>query len=563
MADKPSPPAALQYEVRRGAYYDSVILMQLQRGLTALASVQDAGVVMATPANKDLLKESGLLPESVQAGPDDLLIVVRADHDRAAREAMAQVDTLLERRRIAVDQEFTPKSLDSAARMAPEADWVLISVPGRYAAQVARQALDLGRHVFLYTDNVALEDEIALKRRAWSSGRLVMGPDCGTAIVHGVGLGFANRVRRGDVGMAAASGTGLQAVASRVHGLGGGISQAFGTGSHDLSAEVGAVTTLQALSHLAQDAATRVIVLLSKPPHPEVAGRVLSAARSCGKPVVVYFLGQPPPARRLGNLQFASSLAEAASLALEASPAVQPRAVTAHTPAGRGRFVRGLFSGGTLATETLQALQVLLHPLYSNVPLRESQRLTDPLHSQAHSLLDLGDDQFTVGRLHPMIDNDLRLRRLRQEAEDAEAGVIILDLVLGMGAHHDPASELAPALAEVRRRRPDLAVGVLLVGTDEDPQDLDRQRRVLSEAGAEVFDTTSDLAEFAATHASAPIDLPPSLARLDPPLRAINVGLQSFFESLQAQGAEAIHVDWRPPAGGDEALMAILARMGA
>ncbi|MGH2607358.1 MAG: acyl-CoA synthetase FdrA, partial [Anaerolineales bacterium] len=389
-----------------------------------------------------------------------------------------------------------------------------------------------------------------------------MGPDCGTAIVHGVGLGFANRVRRGDVGVVAASGTGLQAVASRVHGLGGGISQAFGTGSHDLSAEVGGITTLQALSHLAHDAATRVIVLLSKPPHPEVAGRVLSAARSSGKPVVVYFLGHPPPARRLGNLHFASSLAEAASLPLEVSPHAEPMPA-ALAPAAGPRFVRGLFSGGTLATEALQALQVLLHPLYSNVPLRESQRLADALHSQAHTLLDLGDDQFTVGRLHPMIDNDLRLRRLRQEADDSEAGVILLDLVLGMGAHADPASELAPALAEVRLRRPDLAVGVLLIGTDEDPQDFDRQHRLLSEAGAEVFTTTSDLAEFAVSRASAPVEAAPPLARLEPPLRAINVGLQTFFESLQAQGADAIHVDWRPPAGGDEALMAILARMGA
>lgn len=563
MAHNAAPSPSLQYEVRRGSYYDSVVLMQLQRGLLELPSVQDAGVVMATPANKDLLNESGLLPAAIQAGPDDLLIVVKADHEGAARQAIAQVDSLLRRRRVAVDQAFTPKSLESAARIAPEADWVLISVPGRYAAQVARQALDLGRHVFLYSDNVAREDEIALKGRARSSGRLVMGPDCGTAIIHGVGLGFANRVRRGDVGIVAASGTGLQAVASTVHGLGGGISQAFGTGSHDLSAEVGAITSLQALSHLAQDAATRVIVLLSKPPHPEVAGRVLTAARSSGKPVVVYFLGHPPPARHLGDLHFASSLAEAASLALEAWPKEERGSEAPPPPDGRGRFVRGLFSGGTLATEALQALQVLLHPLYSNVPLRESQRLADPLHSQAHTLLDLGDDQFTVGRLHPMIDNDLRLRRLRQEADDSEAGVLLLDLVLGMGAHPDPASELAPALANIRRRRPDLAVGVLIVGTDEDPQDLHRQRRLLSEAGAEVFSTTSDLVMFAAARAADPVEAPPALARLDPPLRAINVGLQTFFESLQAQGAEAIHVDWRPPAGGDEALAAILSRMGA
>jgi FdrA protein len=312
------------------------------------------------------------------------------------------------------------------------------------------------------------------------------------------------------------------------------------------------------LEFLAQDPATRVISLVSKPPDPDVAARILAAAQATQKPVVIYLLGFAPPGRRLGRLCFASSLADAASLAMDP--------LSGSSDVGKASIhsgdIRGLFSGGTLAAEVLQGLQALVHPIFSNAPLRETQRMVDPLHSRGHTLLDLGDDQFTVGRLHPMLDNDLRIRRLRQEAADPATGTLLLDVVLGVGSHPDPTAELAPAIADCLRLRPAIAVGVLLVGTDEDPQGLDRQRDQLTSAGCAVFETASDLVEFAAGRAA-----PPSLpsgppVRIVPPLRAINVGLSSFFESLQDQGAAAVHVDWRPPAGGDEALMEILARMG-
>src|SRR5579859_4832467 len=293
--------------------------MQLQRSLARLPGVEDAGVVMATPANCELLDQSGLFSASAKpAGPNDLLIVVRAASDDAAAQALDEVDHLLARRRSAASPEFQPKSLETAVKQLPEAGWVLVSVPGRFAAGVARQALDLDRHVFLYSDNVSLEDEIALKRAALAKGLLVMGPDCGTAIIGGVGLGFANRVRRGRIGLVGASGTGLQAVTSHIHTLGAGISQAIGTGGRDLKREVGAITSRQALDLLARDPGTDVIVLVSKPPAPEVATQLLAAARATGKPVVVDFIGYPPPGRELAGLKFASTLDEAAHLAVAA-----------------------------------------------------------------------------------------------------------------------------------------------------------------------------------------------------------------------------------------------------
>jgi len=552
----------VQYQVRQGAYYDSLVLMQLQHSLLGLLGVHDAGVVMATPANRGLLSANELLLDSVVAGPDDLLIVVKAESEYAANDALARVDALLARRRSNEGQDYRPRSLGSAASQLPEAAWVLVSVPGRYATAVAREALDLGRHVFLYSDNVSLEDEVALKQIARAKGLLAMGPDCGTAIINGVGLGFANRVRRGGIGLVGASGTGLQAVTSHIHALGAGVSQAIGTGGRDLSSEVGAITAHQALGVLARDPQTRVIVLVSKPPSPEVIPPLLAAARSTGKPVVVDFIGYPLPGRQLGSLHFATTLDEAAetavhelSLASERVTAVQKRV---------SRYLRGLFSGGTLAYETMLGLQATLFPLYSNVPITEAQTLNDPLHSEAHTILDLGADEFTVGRLHPMLDNDLRIRRLRQEAADPDVGLILLDVVLGEGAHPDPAGELAPVIHEILVK-PDLEIVVIMIGTQDDPQNLAAQSERLSDAGALVFlNVTEAVAHIDRRFADPRSDGCPPVA-LDHfgqlPLAAINVGLESFYDSLVVQGARAIQVDWHPPAGGNQKLVALLAKM--
>jgi FdrA protein len=558
----------IQSETRSGAYYDSAVLMQLQRGLLTLPGVLDAGAVMGTPANLELLEQSGLLTEEAKgAGANDLLIAVRAETESAAREALGQVDALLARRRSAAvaTQEFQPKSLETAVRQLPEAQWVLVSVPGRYAAGVAREALHLNRHVFLYSDNVSLADEIELKKTAQAKGLLVMGPDCGTAIINGIGLGFANRVRRGPIGLVGASGTGLQAVTSRIHLLGSGVSQAIGTGGRDLKSEVGALTAHQALDVLARDPATEVIVLISKPPAPGVAMKLLAAAQATGKPVVVDFIGHLPPARRVGHLLFASSLSEAADLAVEAvdlSKMSGWMARVSQAPISK-LYLRGLFSGGTLAYEALLGLQSVLAPLFSNVLVGEAQSLPDPLKSQAHTIVDLGDDVFMVGRLHPMIDNDLRLRRLRQEAADPEVGLILLDVVLGEGAHPDPASELAPAIAEAKRNR-DLEVVVILIGTDEDPQNFGSQAERLAAAGAQVIASVTEAIDYVAQRMNQPPrgeGVSVALETLSKPLAAINVGLESFYDSLVGQGAQAVHVDWRPPAGGNEKLAAILAKM--
>lgn len=553
----------VKWNVRAGAYYDSVVLMQLQRGLLEMNGVLDAGVVMATQANRDLLATNNLLPADISANPDDLLIVVKADDDNSATEAIGKVDELLARRKSSsVSEDFRPRSLSAAVKQLPEANWALISVPGRYAAGVAREALELGKHVFLYSDNVSLEDEIALKKTAREKGLLVMGPDCGTAIINGIGLGFANRVRRGSIGVVGASGTGTQAVTAQIHNLGAGISHAIGTGGRDLKSDVGAITAHQALDVLARDPDTKVIALISKPPSPDVATQLISAAQSTGKPVVIYFIGYPAPARKIGNLHFAVSLSEAAEIAvgeLENQRILQ---------SSNSRFLRGLFSGGTLAYETMVGLQASLSPLYSNSPITNSQNLDDPLHSHAHTIIDLGDEFFMVGRLHPMIDNDLRIRRMKQEAADADVGMILFDVVLGEGSHLNPTGELVPVIKEIREKRigelGELEFVAIVIGTDEDPQNLQSQVSQLEDAGVKVFRTASEAVEYISlkfSHREANQFPPVDLEQLKQPLAGINVGLESFYESLISQGAQAVHVEWKPPAGGNERLASLLAKM--
>lgn len=549
-----------KHDVRRGAYYDSVVLMQLQRGLIGLPGMIDAGVVMATPANCELLRANQLLPDSLAAGPDDLLIVVKAKDDSSASEAMNQVESLLVQRRSSISQDFRPRSLSNAAKQLPDANWVLISVPGRYAAGVAREALELNKHVFLYSDNVSIEDEIALKKTAREKGLLVMGPDCGTAIINGIGLGFANRVRRGPIGLVGASGTGLQAVTAHIHNLGGGISHAIGTGGRDLKSEVGAITAHQALDLLARDEETKVIVLISKPPSSEVATKLLSAAQSTGKPVIVDFIGYPPPGRKVGNLYFAASLSEAAELAVKSNWEL----VNNNELPITNYYLRGLFSGGTLAYEAMLGLQATLSPLYSNAPITNHQLLKDPLHSECHTIIDLGDEFFMVGRLHPMIDNDLRIRRMKQEAADPKVGMILFDIVLGEGSHPDPASELGPVIKEIREQRLETEFVAIVIGTDDDPQDLPSQVTQLRDAGVTVFRTATEAVEHVSLRFGADRKTeftPTDLDQLKRALAAINVGLESFYESLTSQGAQAVHVDWRPPAGGNEKLAALLQRM--
>lgn len=568
----------IKAEIRSGTYYDSAVLMQLQRSVAQLAGVQDAGVVMGTEENKEILAHIDLVsPEITAAKPDDMVIVVRADDEAAAKEALSQVDELLTRKKSSADQDYRPKSLEAAADMLPDASWVLISVAGRFAAGVARKALALGKHVFLFSDNVSVDEEIALKKEAADKGLLVMGPDCGTAMISGIGLGFANKIRKGPIGVVAAAGTGLQQVTTRIHQLGSGITHGIGTGGRDLKDAIGAATFLMALDVLARDPGTKVITLVSKPPAPKVAEKVIRKARQINKPVVINFIARKPTSRREGNLWFATGMDDAAELSVQLALKPPKLDTQANLPTDKftkgQRYFRGLFSGGTLAYEAQFLLEGYVGRVWANAPINKENKLNDSLVSEENCIVDLGEDEFTVGRLHPMMDNEMRIRRLLEEAKDPQVAVIMLDVVIGYGSHPDPASELAPAIAKAKQLAAQegryLEVVAVATGTDQDPQNLDKQIDQLKAVGTWVSSSNEEVVAYAGSilrELNQPKEeettfKPVDLTTLTKELQAINVGLESFAENLVAQETPVVHVEWRPPAGGNEKLATILERM--
>ena len=495
-------------------YRDSVALMQLSASLKEVAGVEEASAIMATAGNIALLAEVGLVDAALAPRPSDLLVVVRAKNEAAANAAVAKVEAALQAKAPAtsaggVVEQAPPRSIAMAAAATSGANLALISVPGEYAAAEAEKALAAGLNVMLFSDNVAVADEVALKRAATKRKLLVMGPDCGTAIIDGVPLAFANRVRRGAIGCVAASGTGLQQVTSLVDRLGAGVSQAIGTGGRDLKEEVGGLTMLAGLAALAADRETKVIVLISKPPAAGVAAAVLAAAAKAKKPVVVCFVGATPAKLAAKNLHAVRTLEDAARTAVAlargakpARPAGPPRIVGAPRFVPGQRFVRGLFSGGTFCYEASLLLGEALGQVWSNAPVRDEDELDDPFKSRGHTVIDLGDDVFTRGRPHPMIDHRLRNERMVREARDPEVAVILFDVVLGYGSHPDPAAEMAPAIAAARaaaaKRKRRIAFVGSVCGTEADPQGLARQEAALAKAGVILGSSNAEAVRIAA-----------------------------------------------------------------
>jgi FdrA protein len=509
--------------VEKNSYYDSVFLMLISSELKKIPGVTEAVVSMATEVNTELLGGIGFSsPELRGAGANDLVIAVEADEAAVVDQAFRLARELFGRRKSRRESEeaYRPVGLDGALKMAPEANLLIVSVPGRYAAREAGRALEKGLHVMLFSDNVSLEEEIALKRSARAKGLLLMGPDCGTAIINGKPLGFANVVRRGGIGLVAASGTGLQEVTCCIDRLGQGISQAVGIGGRDLSVQVGGTMMLMGIEALKNDPRTEVIVLISKPPAEEVAGKVIARLQEADKPCVAHFIGmeggRSPTGATGTGVQYAGSLEEAAEMAAALlaggpyrsgvfAPSEEEMNRLAEREAagfsGRQRYLRGLFTGGTLADEALILFQREVGGIYSNNQTVPQLLLPDPQRSLRHSIVDLGDDLFTRGRPHPMIDPGTRVERLRQEMEDPEVAVVLLDCVLGYGSHPDPAGAMQEVLLQARDKAADrgghLAVVASLTGTPGDPQGLEEQKQKLEAAGCLVMPSNYQAARLA------------------------------------------------------------------
>ena len=570
--------------IEKNSYHDSIVLMLLTNHLKEIAGVNNVQVMMGTPANKDIFKTGGLAtPELDQATPNDMVVVVDVDDEALIDQVVAESKNYLEEQSQAKEDEGTTERVrtwDKALEVGKDAPLALISIPGVYAAPEIERALDAGKHVFCFSDNVSIEDEARLKKLAHEKGLLLMGPDCGTGVANGIPLAFANRTRRGEIGIVGASGTGIQEVATTIHKLGGGVTNAIGTGGRDLKAAVDGTTLKDGVALLAQDPSVKVIVVISKPPAKEVRDSVMDLLRAAHKPVVVVFMGERPDHHEEGLYQ-AYTLEETAHLAVNLLNGQQPTAVAEELPvpdvklAEGQKNIKAYYSGGTLAYEAATMIN-------DTVGLNAESGVDGAILNQdGYEVLDLGDDVYTQGRPHPMIDATVRKQMMTDAGQDPETAVILIDDVLGYGTHDDMAGELAPTIkkviADAKAQGRELPVVATIVGTDLDIQDYAGQKKTLEEAGAVVCQSNAQAVKVAlalighpveevvkdvepkkATNVTMP-EVPESLRKLLTVDHFVNIGVESFAKAIDENGGRAVQFDWQPIAGGNVELQRALA----
>lgn len=571
--------------IKQNSYQDSINLMLLTNRINTLDGVRQSSIMMGTDANKDIFRNTGLLtPEAEKASPSDMMIVVEAEDEKVVDRVMEETAAFLNDLSVKKQQGQLEEATDwkEAVEMLPDANLALFSTPGEYTAPEIERALDMGLHVFSFSDNISLEDEIRLKKKAHEMGLLFMGPDCGTGIISSVPVAFTNVVQPGNIGIVGASGTGIQEVTAIIDRLGGGVVHAIGTGGRDLNEKVGAITVKDAILGLENHDPTDVIVVISKPPAKEVRDEVVELLQKVTKPVVAIFLGEKPEAHQ-GHVFLAHTLEETARIAVDLANGrpvrknyCDPLEFRCGKPLPADKTVKGLYSGGTLAAEAGMLISEVLH--LGGLIKKEGYIL----QSGGYEVVDLGDDIYTQGKPHPMIDPEVRIKMIRRCAAEPDTGVILLDCMLGYGCHPDMAGALAPvireSMEEARADGRELYFVASVCGTEHDPQDYHKAVQTLKDCGV-LVETSNARAvrlalELKGIHfTEADRETVPYVLRDSTPLqepgekimellntkpRLINVGVESFNDSLRTFGAKSVQYNWKPMAGGNKRMIRLL-----
>jgi len=495
--------------IRRNEYYDSVFLMGINNRIMKEPGVVQSAVLMGSDSNKEVLKDLGFLNDAIEAASaNDLVVGVIADTQKDVDKIKENLVTWL----TDVKQQKSDvdiRTLNGAIEKNPKANMVSISIPGEFAADEARRSLKAGLNVFLFSDNVSIEDELTLKNFALEKNLLVMGPDCGSSIIGGIGLGFSNAVRRGSIGLIAAAGTGLQEFTSLVHKAGYGISHAIGTGGRDLTDAIGGLTTFSALDILEKDENTKVIVILSKPPGRNTLQKLSDRFKTLSKPVIGCFIGATDAIEGEGKtFKRANIIDDAVGIAIGeiggnvgvSKDSEQPELNTGINFSPEQKYLRGVFAGGTFCYQAQQILKNSGFRIYSNAPLNKADKLSHPDVSKKNTIVDLGDEYYMVGRPHPMIDGSQRALRIIKEAKDPQVAIILLDFILGYNASMDPVGELVEAILKARNLAENDGRKIVFIasmcGTDGDPQEMGLQIKLLQECGVFVFNSNATAVQY-------------------------------------------------------------------
>ncbi len=574
--------------VKQNTYQDSINLMLLTNRINTLEGVIQSSIMMGTDANKDIFRNTGLLtPEAEAANPSDMVIVVEAEDRKIVELVLEETTAFLNDLSVKKQKNDLKEatSWEEAAEMLPDANLALFSTPGEYTAPEIERALDMGLHVFSFSDNIALEDEIRLKQKAHDKGLLFMGPDCGTGIISSIPVAFTNVVKPGNIGIVGASGTGIQEVTAVIDRLGGGVVHAIGTGGRDLNEKVGAITVKDAIIGLENHDPTDVIVVISKPPAKAVRDEVVELLQKVTKPVVAIFLGEKPEAHQ-GRVYLAHTLEETAKIAVDLANGAavkknycEPLSVTCDRTLAPEKTVKGLYSGGTLAAE---AAMLISEALGLGGLIKEEGYM---LKSGGYEVVDLGDDIYTQGKPHPMIDPEVRIKKIKECAAHADTGVILLDCMLGYGCHPDMAAALAPVIREsldkAKAEGRELYFVGSVCGTEQDPQDYHRSVQTLRECGVLVETSNARAIRLAlelkgihyteadretvpyalADNSPLPVPSDAVMKLLNTKPRIINVGVESFNDSLRAFGGRSVQYNWKPLAGGNKRMIYLLGKI--
>lgn len=566
----------LKTVVKKGSYHDSVVLMLLTNHISAMQGVNKVSIMMATPANKDIFKQSGLdTEELLAASANDMVVVADIENETIMDTIETEIDAYFKKQNTQTQQTESVKSWDKALEKMPNADMAVISIAGAYAALEANRALDEGMNVFMFSDNVTIEDEKQLKQKAHDKGLVVMGPDCGTGIIQSVPIAFTNKVNSGKIGIIGASGTGIQELTTIIDRLGEGVKNAIGTGGRDLSSEIGGITMMDTINAMEQDDSIKVMIVISKPPAKAVREMISNRLSAFKKPVVTLFLGEKPEYHEEG-FYHAYTLDEAARLAvnLVRDEDINSCVVSAETPENafdksENKTIKAYYSGGTLAGE---AAMLIKDALNLDTPPEKAEGFM--LKHGGHIVVDLGDDVYTQGKPHPMIDPAKRIECMQEATDDSSTGVILFDIMLGYGSHEDMAGALLPTINELKQKAENEGRKLFFIatvcGTRHDYQGYDEAVNKLKNAGVIVCETNKLASQMAIraigldfaepkkeirAKQSVDVNITPAsdklLKMLSEKPRIINIGLKSFAEVADEFGCEVVQFDWTPPAGGN------------